>query len=125
MTIIEIRPDGSDSVELEYVLNEDNSPIQFTSIMTAKKYLRENGYDYMNDEEIEDSFRFKDPDEFGVDNTDTTRWAKKRDNTAHLFSNEPGTLCGSVTYCTGNNYATTEMRTCKRCLKIKEKDNGG
>lgn len=55
---------------------------------------------------------------------DNTRWAKKFDTVAHIYDNNGhnGTLCGSVSACLGNNYATKEMETCKECLKIKENE---
>lgn len=48
----------------EYLLNEENEPLQFSSIDKAKTYLRKNGYDELNDEKIEDSFIFVDSDKF-------------------------------------------------------------
>ena len=49
---------------------------------------------------------------------DCSRWAKKFDEVAHLYDNDGGVLCGSVSACLGNNYATKEMETCKTCEEM-------
>lgn len=45
---------------LEYLLNEDSSDyMSFKDRETAKTFLKENGYDSLTDDELEDSFIFK------------------------------------------------------------------
>jgi hypothetical protein len=51
---------------------------------------------------------------------DYTHWAKKFDNVKHIYAKD-GTLCKSVAYCLGNNYATDKMPICEECLKIQAK----
>lgn len=52
---------------------------------------------------------------------DPLRWAKKFDTVAHLYDKEGGgTLCGSVAACLGNNYSTTDMKTCEKCIEIHD-----
>lgn len=52
---------------------------------------------------------------------DYSRWAKKFDDVAHIYNdNGHGTMCGSVAACLGNNYATTDMKTCPKCQEIKQ-----
>lgn len=48
-------------------------------------------------------------------------WAKKFDEVKHIYATpNPGTLCGSVAHCLGNNYATTDMKVCPKCLEIQQ-----
>lgn len=46
-------------------------------------------------------------------------WAKKFDTFKHIYSTSDGTLCRSVAYCLGNNYATIGMPICKECIKAQ------
>lgn len=43
----------------EWLLNEDNSVMEFENKEQAKQFLRDNGYD-LTDDELEDAFTFKD-----------------------------------------------------------------
>ena len=52
---------------------------------------------------------------------DYSRWAKKFDKVAHIYADQ-GTVCRSVAACLGNNYATTDMDTCPKCLEIKKEN---
>jgi len=42
----------------EYLLDEDNEPMEFRDKDSAKQFLRDNGHDDFSDEELEDSFDF-------------------------------------------------------------------
>jgi seryl-tRNA synthetase len=56
-------------------------------------------------------------------NRDFSRWAKKFDKYAHLYSGSK-VACGKWGACLGNNYATTDMETCPDCLEaVEEKQN--
>lgn len=44
----------------EYLLNEEGTKeLEFVDKETAKNFLRENGYEDMTDDEMEDSFHFE------------------------------------------------------------------
>jgi hypothetical protein len=43
---------------LEYLLNEDQTEMEFKDKETAKQFLREHGHDDWTDEELEDSYMF-------------------------------------------------------------------
>ncbi len=48
---------------LEWVLDNEGQVMRFDSREDAKRFLRENGYDHLSDEELEDSFFYKDTDD--------------------------------------------------------------
>lgn len=54
---------------------------------------------------------------------DYTHWAKKFDTVKHIYKPDNGTLCGSVAYCLGNNYAVQGMPVCPKCLEIQTTTN--
>ena len=43
----------------EYLLNEKGQLIKFDDTDKAKQFLKDNGYDHLTDEEMEDSFSFE------------------------------------------------------------------
>ena len=48
---------------------------------------------------------------------DCSHWAKKFDTVKHIYA-KSGTVCGSVAHCLGNNYSTTDMKVCPKCLEM-------
>ncbi len=44
---------------LEWLLDDENNPMEFDSKESAIEFLKLNGYDSLTDEEIEDTFTFK------------------------------------------------------------------
>ena len=46
----------------EWLLNEDNTVMEFETKEQAKQFLRDNGYD-LTDDELEDAFTFKNTEE--------------------------------------------------------------
>jgi len=61
MVIIGKYIEGISLNGLEYLLNEDNTEMEFDTIDNAKIFLIENGYT-MTDEELDDNFIFEQKD---------------------------------------------------------------
>ena len=52
--------DGISINGLEWLLDDDGQTLKFESRNEAKDFLRDNGFDDLSDEELEDSFYFRD-----------------------------------------------------------------
>lgn len=54
------RPINGISINgLEYLLNDDQTEMEFADKDSAKQFLRENGFADLTDDELEDSFVFE------------------------------------------------------------------